>query len=166
MPVEVRVQVRDEMFKPLDNATVRVIVTTPDDKTIELNAEASEESAGVYRIDFVTRATGAYRAKVAVSAADGSEIGERETGWTSEPATNEFRTLTPNRALLERLAQKTDGEIVSDRDLHGFVSQLPNRKIPVTEDWIYPLWHQWSVFFLAVGCLVGEWGLRRWKGLP
>ena len=51
-------------------------------------------------------------------------------------------------------------------DLDRFVSSLPNRKIPITENWTYPLWHQWSVLSLAIGCLVGEWGLRRWRGLP
>ena len=51
-------------------------------------------------------------------------------------------------------------------DLDDFVSSLPNRKIPIVETWTYPLWHQWPVFFAAIGCLVGEWALRRWKGLP
>ena len=55
---------------------------------------------------------------------------------------------------------------VSADGLEAFVAGLPNRKIPVVESWTYPLWHQWPVFLAAVTCLVGEWALRRWKGLP
>ena len=68
--------------------------------------------------------------------------------------------------MLEDLAAKTGGELVELDDLNSFVDSLPNRKIPITEPWVYPLWHQWSVFVFAMMCLVGEWGLRRWNGLP
>ena len=50
--------------------------------------------------------------------------------------------------------------------LEEFVTSLPDRKIPITEPWIYPLWQTPILFLMAVACLVGEWGLRRWKGLP
>ena len=99
-------------------------------------------------------------------AADGSEVGSREAGWTYEPATDEFRTLAPNRPLLERIARETGGEVIPLNRLSAFVNDLPNRKIPVEEAWTYPLWHTWTLFAFAIGCLVGEWGLRRWKGLP
>ena len=56
--------------------------------------------------------------------------------------------------------------MIDDSDLEQFVADLPNRRIPVTEPWIYPLWHQLWVFLFAACCLIGEWGLRRWKGLP
>jgi hypothetical protein len=87
-------------------------------------------------------------------------------GWTSDPAIEEFKDLRPNHGRLQQLARKTGGELVSIEDLHEFVKCLPNRKIPVTEPWIYPLWHQWPVILLALGCLIAEWGVRRWRGLP
>ncbi|HUY91957.1 MAG TPA: hypothetical protein VMV10_24665 [Pirellulales bacterium] len=165
-PVEITVRVRDEMFEPLDNASVAVRVETPEGKHIELAAEPSDRAAGEYRTSFASRAPGAYRAQVAAKAEDASEIDSREAGWTVETATDELRTLRPNRALLERIAEATGGETVAADRLEEFVASLPNRKIPVVEAWTYPLWHQGSVFLLAVGCLIGEWGLRRWKGLP
>ena len=100
-----------------------------------------------------------------VTAEDGSEIGRREIGWVSEPALEEFQQLTPDREFLETLAEKTGGEIIEFDQLDSFVNSLPNRKIPVSEPWVYPLWHQWSVFAFAIVCLVGEWGMRRWNGL-
>ena len=160
------VRARDAQFAPLDNAGVTIKVQTPDKRHIELVAESSATSPGEYVATFAPREPGAYRASVAVSAADGSEVGSRQTGWSVEPETEEFRTLTVNRPLLERLAKDTGGEVVDAGSLDRFVASLPNRKIPVVESWTYPLWHQWQIFLAAIVCLIGEWGLRRWRGLP
>lgn len=164
--VEIIVRARDKQFEPLDNASVTLRVKTPDKRELELVADSSDQRAGEYRATFAPRVPGAYRAEVTVTAADGSPVGERETGWAVEPETEEFRTLAANRLLLEHLATETGGEMVDINELDRFVSSLPNRKIPLTEHWTYPLWHQRTVFLLAIGCLIGEWGLRRWKGLP
>lgn len=165
-PTELVVTVRDEKYRPLDNATVQVKVMTPAATEVLLPAEPSAEKAGTYVAVFSSRMTGPHHAEVVVAAEDGSEIGRREAGWVSEPATEEFQQLTPHRELLEQLAATTGGEVIELDDLDSFVESLPNRKIPITEPWIYPLWHQWTVFAFAMCCLVGEWGLRRWSGLP
>jgi hypothetical protein len=36
----------------------------------------------------------------------------------------------------------------------------------VTETKVHPWWHGPFGFLAALGCLIAEWGLRRWKGLP
>jgi uncharacterized membrane protein len=164
--VEIHIKARDKQFEPLDNAEVKLAVKAPDGKQIELVADSSDKSPGSYLATFSPRVAGAYRATISVTAADGSAIGERPAGWSIEPETEEFRTLAVNRPLLERLAKESGGEVIELKGLNSFVSGLPNRKIPLTESWTYPLWHQWQVFLLALVCLVGEWGLRRWKGLP
>ena len=64
------------------------------------------------------------------------------------------------------LAERTGGEVVASHELDQFVADLPNRRAEITEPYINPLWHQPWIFLLAIACLVGEWGLRRWKGLP
>jgi len=169
--VEIVVRARDKQFEPLDNASVTLKIKVSAGKTsevreIELSAESSEKTAGTYHATFIPRAAGAYRAQVTVSAADGSPVGQRETGWAIEPETEEFRTLAANRPLLDRIASQTGGEVIAADQLERFVAGLPNRKIPIVENWTYPLWHQWQVFLAAIGCLVGEWGLRRWRGMP
>jgi uncharacterized membrane protein len=164
--VQVLVRARDAQFEPLDNANVALRVQTPDGHMIELVAESSDRSPGQYEALFAPRAPGAYRATITVISADGSEVGQREIGWTVEPQTEEFRSLAVNHPLLAQLAKQTGGEVISADSLDQFVRSLPNRKIPVTETWSYPLWHQSSVFLLAISCLIGEWGLRRWRGMP
>ena len=164
--MQVLVRARDAQFEALDNAHVALRVQTPDDRKVELVAESSDRSPGQYEATFAPRVPGVYRATITVTAADGSEVGQREIGWSVEPQTEEFRTLAVNRSLLEQLAKDTGGEVIEADDLDQFVGSLPNRKIPIVETWTYPLWHQSSVFLLAVGCLIGEWGLRRWRGMP
>ena len=165
-PVELRIKAFDERYRPLDNATVNVEVKTPSGEKINLTAETVAALAGEYQLTFVSREPGAYRATVQVKASDSSDVGKREAGWISEPAAQEFQSLRPNRAWLERVASETGGEVVSADDLDDFVRELPTKNIPLTETRIDPVWHTWPVFLCALGLLVTEWGLRRWKGLP
>lgn len=164
--LELRVTVRDESYQPLDNADVKCHVQSPDGKQIELTATPVEDKAGEYAAEFVPRSPGAYHIAVVAKSADGHDVGTCETGTVHEPAVDEFRELRSNRELLQRIAERTGGEMIDSNGLDRFAASLPNRKIPITEPWIYPLWHQWSVLGLALVCLVGEWSVRRWKGLP
>jgi hypothetical protein len=190
--VRLQVRVRDKKFLPLDNATVSITVTpisadatrsaastppgakpgssptpspTNQPAAVRLTAEPSLNQAGVYETTYVPRETGGYRAEAIVADSTGMEAGRTEAGWTSDPAADEFRSLKPNRALLETIAKKTGGEVISASTLEKFAKGLPNRKAPITESWTSPLWHQAGVFLFALACFVAEWGLRRWKGL-
>jgi hypothetical protein len=123
------------------------------------------EEAGLYETLYVVREPGAYQAETVVVDAAGVEVGRAVAGWTSDPAADEFRRLTPNRALLEQLARSTGGQLIKPEGLETFAARLPSLKAPITEAWTVPLWHRAGVFLFALGCFVGEWGLRRLKGL-
>jgi uncharacterized membrane protein len=174
------VKAHDEEFKPLDNASVKLAIqpvnTVSDSPTrnpkletrnsLQLAADPSPSDPGTYTATFVAHETGAYLVEATVTEADGKIAGHAAAGWTSDPAAEEFRSLKPNRALLQNLAQRTGGEIVALPDLQKFVRKLPERHSPVMETWSYPLWHQPAVLLFALGCFVAEWGIRRWKGMP
>jgi len=164
--LKLRVTLRDVSFAPLDNAAVTVKVTGPDAKPLDLTAEASPKESGVYEAAYVPRQSGAYRVQALATAADGSEVGTASTGWTSEPAAEEFRDLKPNRALLDQLARATGGQTVAANNLEPFVATLPTRHAEITEPHIEPAWHQPWVFAVAICCLCAEWGIRRWRGMP
>jgi uncharacterized membrane protein len=169
--VNLEVTARDKEFRPLDGASVQLFVTsggrtTRSTNSIGLLAESSPKQPGVYTASYIPRQPGAYHAEAIVRDANGAELGRAEAGWTSDPAAEEFRSLKPNRALLEKLARQTGGEIVSAESLNRFVQSLPNRRAPITEMYSQPLWHTSAMFLFALACFVGEWGVRRWKGLP
>jgi hypothetical protein len=78
---------------------------------------------------------------------------------------SEFRALVPNRALMEDIAKRTGGEVVSPDRLDALVRQMPERRAPVNENVTEPLWHTPIVFVIALAFFLGEWGLRRRFGL-
>lgn len=165
-PVRVQSTLRDPEFQPLDNASVQLVITPPDGKPLTLTAQADDQEPGLYSVEYFPQQQGGYRVEAIASEPDGSELGRRETGWSSQPGAGEFQTLQPNRRLLDEMAQATGGQVLRRSQLNGFVKGLPNRKVPITENWVAPYWHQPWLFGLAVLLLCGEWGLRRWKGLP
>lgn len=164
--VSVTVTVLDEDFKAHDNADVQVTVETPGGEEVQLTAEPSVQQAGQYVVDYWPHEEGPYLATARVTTADGEELDLKSAGWTSQPAADEFRELSTNVDALQQLSQKSNGEMIDVDELEAFVSDLPNRKVPVTEKWVYPIWHQPWVLGLAICCFCGEWGLRRWRGLP
>jgi hypothetical protein len=165
-PVTIDVQVHDPEFLPLDNADVDLTIFSPDGQELTVSAEPSGEVAGLYSASYWPRQEGGYRVEAEVTAPDGSKLPSAEGGWTAEPAAAEYRSLDPDRAALEELAARTGGEVVAIDELDRFVASLPNRQVPVTETWVYPVWHQAWVLAFAIFCLCAEWGLRRWRGLP
>ena len=172
--IRVQVRVRDEKFQPVDDARVTIEVEPvvfdgtggAAGAAIKLEGEPALSEPGLYQITYVPRQTGGYRAVAAVKNNAGADLGRGETGWSTDLAAEEFRSLVPNVALLEDLARKTGGQIVAADELGKFVGKLPEMHAPIMETWSYPAWHTPVMFAFAIGCLLAEWGLRRWKGMP
>jgi hypothetical protein len=172
--VRLQVRVRDPKFQALDNASIRLEVQPvmaeglagAQTNAIRLQAEPSTEEPGLYQATYVSRATGGYKATVAVTNAAGEEVGHAVAGWSIDLAAEEFRSLTPNVALLASIARKSGGEIIPADKLEQFARNLPHRQAPIMESWTYPLWHTSAMFGFALACFLSEWGLRRWKGMP
>lgn len=172
--VRIQVRVRDEKFQPVDDATVTVDIepivfegtTGAAGAAIKLEAEPALSEPGLYQATYVPRQTGGYRAAATVKNATGADLGRGEAGWSTDLAAEEFRSLVPNQALLEDIARKTGGQVVPISELSAFVGKLPELRAPVMETWSYPAWHTPLMFAFALACLLAEWGLRRWKGMP
>jgi hypothetical protein len=163
--VELAARVRDADYRPLDNAKVAFKITLPDGETLALDAEPDGREAGAYAATYVPRQPGTYRVIATANAPDGSTIGEREAGWTAQPAADEFARLDPDRQYLATIAEATRGELVDGARLDSFVASLSSRHAPITEPWTSPLWHQPLYLLITILCLTAEWGLRRIHGL-
>jgi uncharacterized membrane protein len=179
--VVLRLRARNREFEPLDNASVSIDVQptpiqsnapTSDPSqpiaappSVRIQSEAALSEPGLYESTYVARDTGAYKAVATVQDESGIVVGRAEVGWTSDPAAEEFRSLQPNRGLLEKIARQSGGEMIEPDQLARFAASMPNRTVPITETWSFPLWHTSVMFLFALACLVSEWGVRRWKGL-
>ena len=159
--------IRDKKFQPLDNAQVSInIRQIGNTNSIPLRAEPVAEQTGVYQTQFIPRANGGFLAEAVVRDESGKLLGRTQAGWATDFAAAEYRSLSPNRPLLEAIANKTGGQVISLDELDKFAAQLPAQRVPVTEVHHFPIWHQSIVFLLALTCLVSEWFIRRRKGLP
>ncbi|WP_146520748.1 glutamine amidotransferase [Stieleria varia] len=163
--VAISVNVLDDSFLGVDNATVSLTITPPSGEPLLLRADASGDAAGVYACDYWPRDPGAYRVNASVDAPDGSLIGRAESGWTKQKGGAEYDRLAINRELLNQIAQQSGGKVIDADSVESFISRLPSDKIPQTEYWVYPIWHRPWIMMLAIACLCTEWGLRRWRGL-
>jgi uncharacterized membrane protein len=168
--VRLQVRARDRQFLPLDNASVRISIqpmgkpaSGGTSEPILLQTEPALTEPGLYEATYIPRETRGYLAQAVGLDSNAIEVGRAESGWTADPAAEEFRSLKPNRALLEAIARNTGGELVEN--LERLARQLPHRDVPITEAWSFPIWHTPLMFLFALGCFVAEWGLRRWKGL-
>jgi hypothetical protein len=172
--VLLQVRVRDEKYQPLDDAAVMIDVQPvlfegtagALGNPIRLQAEPALSEAGLYQATYIPRLTGGYKATAVATNTAGAEVGRADAGWSVDLAAEEFRSLTPNVPLLEAIARKTGGQVIAAADLSSFARKLPGLKAPVMETWSYPLWHTPAMFAFALACLLAEWGLRRWKGMP
>jgi uncharacterized membrane protein len=164
------VRARDKQFQPLGNASVLVTVRPvgtegAQTNSVRLMAEPSPIEPGTYEATYLARESGAFLAEAVVTDEGGAEVSRGSTAWSSDLAAQEFRSLKPNRPLLEQLARATGGRLIDPGELKQFAKNLPHESVPVMETWTSPMWHRASVFLFALCCFAAEWGLRRWRGL-
>jgi uncharacterized membrane protein len=178
--VELRVQARDRDYHPLELANVRITVRRLETsaspataapgrevfKQAVLTAEPAPDAPGRYLTTFRAREPGAYVATAEVTDRAGRPIGRAESGWVHDPAAEEFRSLTPNRALLTELTRRTGGAMIELSDLPALAEKLSRAPAPITETSSRPLWHNPWMFAAVLGCFLAEWAWRRMRGLP
>ena len=169
-PVVFGVRVRNKDFEPMDDVLITIEARDPNGQTVKLTAEPVLSETGLFEATYVPRLDGSYFARAVVSDADGLELGNAETGWAVDLEAREFQSIRTNRPLLEKIAGLTGGRVVELDALDSFARSLPSLNAPVMDTWIRPLWDlrgiMPAVFLFVLMCFVGEWALRRWKGMP
>jgi hypothetical protein len=156
----------------MEEASVAINVVTNADQgqAIQLTAEPVLGETGLFEAVYVPRQDGNYIATSVVTNAEGLKIGEAQTGWVVDREAHEFSSIKTNRPLLEAIARQTGGRIVDLAELDSFARNLPHHEAPISEAWVKPLWDLRgilpAIFLFVLFCFIGEWALRRWKGMP
>lgn len=162
---------RDEDFRPLQLGSATVFIERVSQSesgealSLELPMKPVSNRPGQFELELPLDETGAYLARVEVTDADGVVVGQAESGWVAQPLVDEFASLSPNRALLERIAVQTGGRVLELDAVSQLAAELQQRPSPMMETWSKPLWHSNWLFLLALACFLTEWLLRRRKGL-
>lgn len=161
--VRVVVDARDDSFRAVRDADVRVTVHASDGTRQVLAAAPDPDVAGAYRIEARVPA-GVTRIEAAATS-QGRPLGAGGT-W-SLAGGDEGELVEPRRddAQLARLAERFGGRLVEARDLASVAGDLaavrpPREAFVETDAWQTP----W-VFLPLLALLIGEWALRRRWGL-
>ncbi|MEM9160873.1 MAG: hypothetical protein AAGB46_17620, partial [Verrucomicrobiota bacterium] len=173
--IQIEISARDETFQPiaLGQASVSIKRITLEGEEsqettfsqIQLSADPISERMGIYRASFSSKAPGPYVAEAKVVDQDGKLVGTAQTGWIIDPNIDEFSSLQINRALIEEIAEKTGGAVLDWNQLDTLSDRISKLPIQETETVAKPIWHNGLYFLFALGCLLGEWAIRRKRGL-
>ncbi|MBC2604782.1 glutamine amidotransferase [Pelagicoccus albus] len=142
--------------------------TQPDmgpETLIELDMQPVSDNPGHFQSELPQLDDGAYLAEVLVEENSGTPAGRAETGWTIDALSQEFSSISPNRAEMERIAAATGGQTLSLSDLAKLNSLIQSRPAPASETVFQPIWHNNLFFLAALAALLAEWLIRRKRGL-
>jgi uncharacterized membrane protein len=154
---ELRVMVRDSMFRPVSGAEVEVKIGGE-----EIRLREVEE--GCYEGTFIPCTLG--KVEVCVVARKGSIVlGKDRAEVVVDVPRVEFKRSGLNRTDLSRLARETGGKYFELGADPKIVEALEAKRINVTEVRTMNLGDRWPIFVISVSLLTLEWYLRKKRGL-
>ncbi|MGB2822146.1 MAG: glutamine amidotransferase, partial [Phycisphaerae bacterium] len=167
-PVKVLARVQDEKGRPADNAQVSCTVTPADGKGKAENLSLSPRMGDrLFETEYRPPGEGKYKLEVAALDSAGSRLGSDQQDLIVVPYSKEMDRLARNDALLELVADKTDGRKVEISGLPDLIDQIVQRqkakgKLDAADQAeVYPLFDFTTLFIIFIALLTGEWLLRR-----
>jgi hypothetical protein len=149
----------------MTDSEVAITVATPDDRPIHRDATwQSDTEAATAR--FETYAAGPHAVQAVATRPDGSTIGSDELTLRVTQPVVEFADTTPDRALLEKLAEATGGVLLEPAVLGRLteVINLQPRELMIQPNAAVdaePAWNHWYLILAFVGVMGTEWLVRR-----
>jgi hypothetical protein len=153
--VQIRVEVRDKKYQPVDDAAVAASVTGPDGKKQDVRLDWSPRAAGVYTGVFEAAGAGLYSVEAALGTDRAASFFERTSG------TLEYFDPQQNRTLLQRLSAETGGRYYTLEDAAALPADIVYTQGGITERSVHELWSLPVVFFLLLVLKGSEWALRK-----
>ncbi len=162
--VEVRAEVHDPGFLPVNNANVTATVETPGGQTISVPLDWTVEKDGEYVGGFAADEEGLYGVRVEAGTRSQS-LGEGSAWVESAALENELYDAQLRRSSLERLASETGGRYYDADNARRVVDDLAFSREGSTLLERRDLWDMPIVFVALAALLALEWGLRRRWGM-
>ncbi len=162
--VELDIHVRDDTYRAVVDAEPRLMVRTPGGEGRELSPRLVNAETGHYAADFRPDEVGVYEVSLEVGQ-DGAPSGA-VTRWVLVGGVdNEFSSPGLDARQLERVAEASEGDLVSPSDVGSLAARLRSRASDRSPAIIRDRWHGVGSFVLVLALLTVEWTLRRTWGL-
>jgi len=162
--VELRAEVRDQKFLPVNNAIVAATVKGPGGDVVTVPLDWTVEKDGEYVGGYAAAAEGLY--EIEVEARTRTESLGAARAWVQSAALEgELFDAELRRETLERLASETAGRYYGASSARRVVDDLALSQEGSTLLERRDLWDMPILFLLIAGLLALEWGVRRRLGM-
>ena len=162
--VEIRTEVRDSKFLPVNNALVSATVKGPGGETVAVPLDWTVEKDGEYVGGFAAGAEGLHEVRVEARTRSES-LGEGNTWVQAATLESELYDAELRREWLERLAAETKGRYYDAGTARRVIDDLAFSQEGSTRLERRDLWDM-PILFLVLATLLGvEWGVRRKLGM-
>ncbi|MFN3648831.1 MAG: hypothetical protein ACK47B_04545 [Armatimonadota bacterium] len=160
--VVLRARLLTPNFHPVRVNSVDADLTREDGQRFPVKLEPVPGAAGVYSGEWIASRPGSYKASLK---APGVRKAESLTNVVVESASLELEEPQQNVELLKRLASVSGGKYLLWSEAKSLPELLPDRSQEVRSRVEHELWDAPLPLILFVTLLVGEWILRKRKGL-
>lgn len=161
--VRLRVRFVDERQAPAADDGVSVVLEREGQKNRHVTLERNATNRGVFEGILVKPPDGRYHAWVATPAMEGDPP---STDFQVVAPPGEFEQVQAEIAALHTSSEQTGGQAVEVLDSDDLLERLPKgRQVPVETLPPIVLWNKWPVLMLFLTLIVGEWVLRKRKGM-
>jgi len=163
--VLVQFQAQGRDYNPLPETPVQLVIRSLPAGRELVRQDLKTDNQGTGRFEFMPPAEGFYSVEVGVERA--GETMKKEARFSVFSPTIEFQKPQVNPRLMRTLAEITGGvfqELGDTTRLDALSFPNPDYEIK-TSSRTFSLWDSWWSYGLIVGCLFGEWWVRRKSGL-
>lgn len=161
--VHLRVRFLDDRRAPADDNGVTVIVEQEGHQNRRVQLERNSANRGVFEGLFSKPSVGKYHAWIATPALEDSSSA---ADFSVVAPPGEFERVQMETAELKRAADITKGRFYTLASVDGLLSDLPaGEQVPVETLPPVVLWNKWPLLCLFLALIIGEWLLRKRKGM-
>ena len=163
VPIRLQVQFRDEGLAPLDDNGVTVELEQIGRQTQKVQLHRTETGRGRFEAVLNNLPAGGYHVKMIAPALPGRVSA---ADFVVDPPQSERARVQIDAKEMKQAAEVTKGGYYTYKDISRLLSDLPGgRQVPVESLPPVPLWNRWPLLALVLGLLIGEWLLRKWRGM-
>jgi len=165
--LQLTAQVRDRQFHEAPNAHVTAHIVGPDDVNALMDLTPSENTPGLYQMEWTAEKPGAYLAEVIAESRDSppQELGRDVLTFQRQDGVAENFHTEQNRRLLEQLASDTGGRYWKPSELKNLPRDISYSEAGISVRSTKELWDLPVVYLILLGLPITEWLLRRKWGV-
>ena len=162
--VQLRADLRDRSFARINDAVVTAVIESPTGEVTEVPLRWTSRADGEYSGSFVPVSAGEHQVQVSARRID-EEIAA--TGLVIDVVEDqgEYFSAQMRAPLLRRMAEETGGSFYTLADIGRLPEDVRYSGSGITRVDSYDLWDMPIIFFLIIGLVGAEWGIRRRRGL-